>query len=337
MAGSFKPSDIDFQEEFSSAWYDVLWRIHLSFFESISPVLSLNVSLPLTATAQLDFVMWWYHRLRQQWSPYLIREISRASQQSYLYLFHVMWRHVAKKVFRITISRYTRIPHTHNHPHTRLTYILYLFFDLRIFLVHSLFVSTKVGKEHFSTANGRNSGSMQKLIMGEVGVCLGGGVVCPDTPTWTESQTDGHLGLPFRNYSGADPEFPVGGGANPPWEGAKIQIFPKTAWNKNAFQWDAYRPLVDRMLESASRGLLPGGCLPGPGGFCLVRGGGSAWSGGVLHGPGGVCLVQGGGGSAWSGGGSAWSQGGLVSQHALRQTPQPGVKILPWPQLRCGR
>ena len=52
--------------------------------------------------------------------------------------------------------------------------------------------------------------------------------------------------------------------------------------NKNAFQYDAYRPLVDCMLESASLGGLPGpggGCLPGPGD--LAGPGGSAWSGGV--------------------------------------------------------
>ena len=87
-----------------------------------------------------------------------------------------------------------------------------------------------------------------------------------------------------------------------------------------------------------------GGCLPGPGGVCLVWGA-SAWSGvglwsqGGLPGPGGgVCLVQG-GVSAWSGGvglpgprgAGLWSRGGLpgpvggglASQHALRQTPAP--------------
>ena len=30
-------------------------------------------------------------------------------------------------------------------------------------------------------------------------------------------------------YAGADPGFSVGGGANHPWEGANIQIIPKTA------------------------------------------------------------------------------------------------------------
>ena len=43
--------------------------------------------------------------------------------------------------------------------------------------------------------------------------------------------------------------------------------------NKNAFQEDAYRPLVDRMLKSAARGgggVEGGFSLPGPGGFSLV-------------------------------------------------------------------
>ena len=35
----------------------------------------------------------------------------------------------------------------------------------------------------------------------------------------------------FKNNDGADPGFPVGGGATPPWEGANIHILPKTAWN----------------------------------------------------------------------------------------------------------
>ena len=41
--------------------------------------------------------------------------------------------------------------------------------------------------------------------------------------------------------------------------------------NKNAFQWDAYRPLVDRITACTGQGgvsagggvCLPGGCLPG--------------------------------------------------------------------------
>ena len=58
----------------------------------------------------------------------------------------------------------------------------------------------------------------------------------------------------------------------------------------------------------------PGGCLPGLGGVCMVRGVVSAWSrGGCLPGPGGGgCLPGPGGVSEWSGGlVSAWSQGGV--------------------------
>ena len=43
---------------------------------------------------------------------------------------------------------------------------------------------------------------------------------------------------------------------------------------------------------SARRG---GGCLPGPGGACLVQGGAFLVPGGFLPGPGGACLVGGGG------------------------------------------
>ena len=75
------------------------------------------------------------------------------------------------------------------------------------------------------------------------------------------------------------------------------------------------------------------GVVPGLGGGLLW---GGAWSGwGVI--------VPGLGGGAWSGGVVVPGLGGLVSQHALRQNPplwtewQTGVKILPWPQLRCGR
>ena len=76
--------------------------------------------------------------------------------------------------------------------------------------------------------------------------------------------------------------------------------------------------------------------------------GGGVCSGGVCS-QGGGCLLLGGGVCSWGGclvGGSAPGGcllGGLVSQHALRQTPPPwtewqtGVKILHWPQLRCGR
>ena len=48
--------------------------------------------------------------------------------------------------------------------------------------------------------------------------------------------------------------------------------------DKNAFQWDAYRPLIDRIPACnvqgvypsmhRARGCLPGGCLPGE---CLPR------------------------------------------------------------------
>ena len=71
------------------------------------------------------------------------------------------------------------------------------------------------------------------------------------------------------------------------------------------------------------RGLLPGGGCVLPGGWCVLLGGG------------GVLPREG----VLSGGGVFQ---GVVSQHALRQTPPPceqnetGVKILPWPQLRCG-
>ena len=37
------------------------------------------------------------------------------------------------------------------------------------------------------------------------------------------------------NSSGADPEFPVGGGANPPGGGANIQIFPKNCMKLRTF------------------------------------------------------------------------------------------------------
>ena len=78
------------------------------------------------------------------------------------------------------------------------------------------------------------------------------------------------------------------------------------------------RPLVDRMLESASRGGSgPGGCLLQGG---LVPGGVSAPGG---FGPGGMSAP----GESGPGGG--------ISQHALRQTPpvdrHTPVKILPWP------
>ena len=66
-------------------------------------------------------------------------------------------------------------------------------------------------------------------------------------------------------------------------------LFSHHNTDKNAFQWDAYRPLVDRMLESASRG-GGGVCLVRGGWWCLL-GGGSAWSVGVCSGGWGVCGV----------------------------------------------
>ena len=92
----------------------------------------------------------------------------------------------------------------------------------------------------------------------------------------------------------------------------KCVIDVKIRFNKKAFQQDAYRPLIDRMLESASGGgVYSRGCLlPGvvsvPGGVCsrgcllwggdLLPRGGSAPGG--LSAPGGVCSW----GGVWSGG-----------------------------------
>ena len=79
--------------------------------------------------------------------------------------------------------------------------------------------------------------------------------------------------------------------------------------NKNAFQQDAYRPLVNRMLQSASRG-----GVPGPGGSALGGVPGLGGGGCLLWGEGRGVLVQGGllwggsapGGDAWSGGCPVW-------------------------------
>ena len=81
-----------------------------------------------------------------------------------------------------------------------------------------------------------------------------------------------------------------------------------------------YRPLIDRMLASASQG----GSLV-PGGVCLVWGV-SAWSGRGLPGLGG-----------WVSG-----PGGCASQHRLRQTTPvdritDACKNITLAQLRCGR
>ena len=91
----------------------------------------------------------------------------------------------------------------------------------------------------------------------------------------------------------------------------------KYYWNKNAFQEDAYRPLVDRMLESASRG---GGVWSREGvsglggGLCLLGGGVCSWEGGVCSqwgsGPMGGGLVRG-----------VWSGGWYPSMHWGRHPP----------------
>ena len=71
----------------------------------------------------------------------------------------------------------------------------------------------------------------------------------------------------------------------------KTLEYLKLNTNKNAFQWDAYRPLVNHMLQSASRGACCSwGGVSGPRG-CLVWGGVSGPRG--VAGPGG-CLVRGG-------------------------------------------
>ena len=54
--------------------------------------------------------------------------------------------------------------------------------------------------------------------------------------------------------------------------------------DKNAFQWNAYRPLVDHMW-----GVSPGGYLSRMGGVCLGWGV-SGWDGGCLSRTGDVCL-----------------------------------------------
>ena len=100
--------------------------------------------------------------------------------------------------------------------------------------------------------------------------------------------------------------------------------------DKNAFQWDAYRPLVDRIPACNAQGgggvcpggVCPGGCLPGR--VCLGGvgpGGGGVCLGGVCPGvSAGRCLPRGclplvqGGVYLWSGG---------VSQHAIGQTVPP--------------
>ena len=117
--------------------------------------------------------------------------------------------------------------------------------------------------------------------------------------------------------------------------------------DKNAFQCDAYRPLVDRIPACTAQGeclprgclprgvsawgCLPGGCLPG---WCLPRGtgclpggclpGGICWGmsaqGVSASGPGGCLPLVQGGVCLWSRGVSTSGLGG-VSQHAMGQTP----------------
>ena len=79
-----------------------------------------------------------------------------------------------------------------------------------------------------------------------------------------------------------------------------LKMFHTINVNKNAFQSDAYRPLADRMPESASRGR------------CLLLGG--------VSGPAGSAL---GGWVSAPGGRGVSGLGGWASQHALRQTPLP--------------
>ena len=103
-----------------------------------------------------------------------------------------------------------------------------------------------------------------------------------------------------------------------------VTILGNFKLNKNAFQWDAYRPLVDHMPESAWAGVPGrGGGVPGPGG------GGGTWSRGEVYLVGGCtwsggCLLPGGapgprGCHTWSGG-CTWSgwvylvQGGVCSR-----------------------
>ena len=68
---------------------------------------------------------------------------------------------------------------------------------------------------------------------------------------------------------------------------SKISVKPDN--NKNAFRWDAYRPLVDCIPACTAQG----GCLPGVG----------------------VSAV----------GSASGLGGGVVSQHAMGQTPPPPV------------
>ena len=102
----------------------------------------------------------------------------------------------------------------------------------------------------------------------------------------------------------------------------------------------------------AARRPYAGVCFPGGGsvrsgggGVCLVRGRGvvcQVWGGCLRSGGWGV-PGRGGGvsgpgwGCAWSGGVCAWFGGDTTTPSPLWTEWQTGVKILPWPQLRCGR
>ena len=78
---------------------------------------------------------------------------------------------------------------------------------------------------------------------------------------------------------------------------ARQSIYGHTMY-RNAFQWDAYRPLVDRIPAcTVQEGCLPRGeCLPGggclPRGRCLPRRGVSAQEEGCLPGGGGYPSMQ---------------------------------------------
>ena len=84
--------------------------------------------------------------------------------------------------------------------------------------------------------------------------------------------------------------------------------------NKNAFQWDAYRPLVDR---------IPACTVCGGGGIPACTGQGACVGIPACNGQGGVYLGVSAQGGVCHGGVCLWSGGGLcVSQHAMGQTPQ---------------
>ena len=98
-------------------------------------------------------------------------------------------------------------------------------------------------------------------------------------------------------------------------------------WEYTRKTWK-YHGILKKIINIMEQECIPVGCVPATrrpyAGVCFL--GRCLLQGGLV--PGGVC------------------SGGVVvvSQHALRQTPPPpwtewqtGVKILPWPQLRCSR